>query len=89
MRLLYKNIGKVTKTFHGVTFKPGDTKEVSNYINAHSFIRIDTPNDVIKSASTKPVSTSSSAPEPKVPTKVDPKNQKKADNDKLENSPES
>lgn len=41
MRLKYKNIGTVTKTFHGVKFNPGDTKEVNGYINAKSFIRVD------------------------------------------------
>lgn len=40
--MLYKNISHVSKTFHGVTFKPGETKEVSKYINDPKFIRVKT-----------------------------------------------
>lgn len=40
MKLMYKNIGTVTKEFYGVSFKPGDVKEVPGYINADSFIRV-------------------------------------------------
>lgn len=42
MKLTYKNIGTVPKKFHGVEFKPGETKSVDGYINANSFIRVDT-----------------------------------------------
>ena len=36
--LVYKNISSVTKTFHGVTFRPGEIKQVSNYINDKYFV---------------------------------------------------
>lgn len=36
----YKNNSRVTKTFYGVTFKPGETKDVNGYINDPNFIRI-------------------------------------------------
>ena len=38
--ITYKNIGCSTKTFYGVTFKPGDIKEVSGYINSQGMARI-------------------------------------------------
>lgn len=38
--LVYKNNSKVTKTFHGVTFKPGEVKECPGYINDVTFIRL-------------------------------------------------
>lgn len=41
--LTYKNIGASTKTFYGVTFKPGDIKQVKGYINDPAFIRVDKP----------------------------------------------
>lgn len=61
MKLMYKNIGTVTKTFYGVEFKPGDTKECSGYINAPMFIRINNKNEDLKNASSKstPKSTTS------------------------------
>ena len=34
----YKNISLSVKTFHGVTFKPGDVKEVTDFINDDGFI---------------------------------------------------
>ena len=41
MKLLYKNISNSAKTFYGVTFQPGETKEVSGYINQSYMIRVD------------------------------------------------
>ena len=38
--ITYKNIGQSTKTFYGVTFKPGDVKEVPGYINGKGMARI-------------------------------------------------
>lgn len=38
--MLYKNISLTRKTFHGVTFEPGETKEVPGYINNRGFIRV-------------------------------------------------
>lgn len=37
--MFYKNTSNAKKTFHGVTFKPGETKSVSGYINDPSFVR--------------------------------------------------
>lgn len=34
------NTSKVSKTIHGVVFKPGETKEVEKYINDPTFIRV-------------------------------------------------
>ena len=31
--MYYRNVSLSVKTFHGVTFKPGETKEVDQYIN--------------------------------------------------------
>lgn len=38
--MIYKNNSITTKTFYGVTFKPGETKTVPGYINSKGFIRI-------------------------------------------------
>lgn len=38
--MIYKNISTFRKTFHGVTFNPGETKAVPGYINDMSFIRV-------------------------------------------------
>ena len=38
--ITYKNIGQSTKTFYGVTFKPGEIKEVPGYINSLCMIRV-------------------------------------------------
>lgn len=35
--MFYKNVSSSVKTFHGVTFKPGEVKEVNSYIN-HKFM---------------------------------------------------
>ena len=39
--LRYLNLSVVTKTYYGVTFAPGETKEVPGYINDKAFIRVD------------------------------------------------
>lgn len=41
--MFYKNISTSVKTFHGVTFKPGEIKEVSDYINHRFMILSDKP----------------------------------------------
>lgn len=41
--MFYKNNSYVTKTFYGVTFKPGDIKFVPGYIRASSFDLVDKP----------------------------------------------
>lgn len=86
MQIVYKNIGTVTKKFHGVEFKPGDTKAVDGYINADSFIRIDGHNPrntkTTASVSIKPEPKVESAPKPepkKVETKKDESQQGSSD----------
>lgn len=37
----YKNLGITSKKVYGVMFKPGETHEVSGYINNTNFIRVD------------------------------------------------
>lgn len=39
--LAYKNTSFATKTFYGVTFKPGEIHEVPGYINNPKFIKVD------------------------------------------------
>ena len=38
--LKYKNISTTKKTFYGVSFIPGDVKEVPGYINAAGMVRV-------------------------------------------------
>ena len=42
--MFYKNNSFVTKTFYGVTFQPGEVKEVPGYINNKSFDIVAAPN---------------------------------------------
>lgn len=39
--LTYKNVSLATKTFYGVTFEPGQIKDVPGYINDPKFILMD------------------------------------------------
>ena len=39
--MLYKNISHSVKTFYGVTFKPGEIKEVPGFINNNKMIVAD------------------------------------------------
>lgn len=39
--MLYKNTSYSAKTFYGVTFQPGETKEVSDYINNKYMILVE------------------------------------------------
>lgn len=76
MQIVYKNIGTVTKKFHGVEFKPGDIKAVDGYINADSFVRVDrsNPRNTKTTISTTASSKAESAPKPeakKAETKKD------------------
>lgn len=36
----YKSFARIPKTYHGVTFNPGDTKDVNGYINDSRFVRV-------------------------------------------------
>lgn len=38
--MLYKNISGTAKTFYGVTFLPGEVKDVTGYIHDKKFVRI-------------------------------------------------
>lgn len=71
----YKNVSNTTKTFHGVTFKPGDIKECPGIINHSQFIRVKSvPKEPPKQAENKPKSApakSESKPEPKSKQKVE------------------
>lgn len=40
--MIYKNLSRTTKTFYGVTFKPGEEHEVPSYINHPKFLRLTT-----------------------------------------------
>ena len=61
--MTYKNTSLATKTFYGVTFKPGEVHKVSGYINDPKFIRVsetsETPSDskVVKKVETVKPST--------------------------------
>lgn len=41
--MFYKNCSSATMTFHGVTLKPGEVKEVPGYINHEKFIAVKEP----------------------------------------------
>lgn len=70
----YKNLSLATKTFYGVTFKPGEEHDVPGYINVSKFIRVDN-----KEVSKKPASAASTIK----------KDEKKLDNKKLDVKSES
>lgn len=38
--MTYKNTSLATKTFYGVTFKPGETHDVPGYINDSKFVHV-------------------------------------------------
>ena len=68
--LKYKNLSLTTKKFYGVTFKPGETKEVPGYINDPKFVRI---KDELKTTpvASRPVSTSTNKTPVKEETKAE------------------
>lgn len=37
--MIYKNLSRATKTFYGITFKPGESHDVPGYINDPKFFR--------------------------------------------------
>lgn len=41
--MFYKNVSYSDKTFYGLTFKPGEIKEVDKYINHTHMILVDAP----------------------------------------------
>lgn len=71
--MFYKNTSYTAKTFYGVTFKPGETKEVDKQINVRCMIPatkpVSSPEVQQKPSSDKPKKEPVKAEEPKV---VDP-----------------
>ena len=63
----YKNISCSTKTFYGITFNPGDVKEVPGYVNANGMARI----VGIKETKLTPVTTKRGRPSKKSVTEED------------------
>ncbi len=41
--MFYKNLSHSAKTFHGVTFKPGEVKEVDAFINSLFMVPVEAP----------------------------------------------
>lgn len=69
--MFYKNVASFAKTFYGITFKPGETKESTQYINDKFMIAVEKPAPVKPSAPKK---------EDKKPAKDEkPKQDKEAD----------
>lgn len=66
--MFYKNCSYTAKTFHGVTFEPGQTKEVSGIINNKWMVPV---ND----AATLVTKSKQQKPSPEVPKEEDPKPQ--------------
>lgn len=52
----YKNAARVTKTYYGEVFKPGDVKPVPGYINDPNFVRVPTPVKGVESGSKSKIS---------------------------------
>ena len=74
--MYYKNISCSVKTFHGVTFNPGETQEVSNYINHPMMIPVSYPINTVATKQQKP-SPDKSKSDPEVEVVVEePKPQK-------------
>lgn len=73
----YKNTSLLCKTFWGVTFKAGEVKEVSGYINDPAFVRVPDTTPVSKQETvSKPVANTASATKPaevKTETKTEAK----------------
>lgn len=53
--MFYKNISFLPRTFYGVEFQPGETKEVSKYINSKYMIVVPEPPKSKPAKPTKPV----------------------------------
>lgn len=81
--MFYKNISSATKTFYGVTFNPGEIKEVPGYINDKSFRCCAAPKSKNTAASSKRSAKPSAeavkptSAQPK-PAKVEAKSESKA-----------
>ena len=51
--MFYINTTPWKKQFHGVTFQPGETKEVSEFINYPGMVRVSAPSKTHKPAAPK------------------------------------
>lgn len=60
--MIYKNLSSTTKTFYGVTFKPGEEHDVQGYINYPGFIAMpdSTSTEGAKKSATSTKSTNTS-----------------------------
>ena len=67
MILKYKNTCRVTRTIYGVTFKPGEIKDVKGYINDPGFVRVPDVKETLQSV-TKSVNIAPSTKSNKKPT---------------------
>lgn len=59
--MFYKNLSCIAKTFYGVTFEPGHTKEVHGTINDKMMVAVDGPD----AKNTKPTQQKPSPEKPK------------------------
>ena len=74
--MFYKNLAYSEKTFYGITFKPGEVKEVPGFINDQYVIAVDAPKSTPKVA--EPELT-----EPAVPKKEEKKSEQKKNSEDL------
>lgn len=69
--MIYQNRSSATKTFYGVTFKPGETKEVTGIINHPQFVSVESlPKEPAKVVEKK------IKPQEETPSKLETKEEK-------------
>lgn len=76
--MFYTNRSTITKTFHGVTFRPGETKEVFGIINDPSFVHSSTRQEPPKCDRSKSIESEGFSPEVSVPRRGRRKNTKES-----------
>ena len=83
--MFYKNISYSVKTFYGVTFQPGETQEVADYINDKFMIVVDKSADKIAITPQKKPSSGTQKREPNknVSTEVNDDNHDNSGSDTL------
>ena len=77
--MIYKNTSIIQKTFHGITFQPGEIKEVPGYINDKSFVRVSKMPKEPPKRNDSAKSTSSTEASKREASKEEPKTNKKED----------
>lgn len=82
--MFYKNVSLSVKTFHGVTFRPGEVKEVGDYINNLFMVEVD-ENEVKNTEEEKPQQQKQQKPSSEKPKKVE-EDKVKADSKELSDS---